>query len=85
MISETEARQTVLALGTAMFADDKAAREVAYSDLSEDDLKRVIRWAMRQLIAQFAFISSLQGQDPVESWSEMAMQYNLFIANEGDK
>jgi hypothetical protein len=84
MISENEARQTVLALGTAMYEDDKDAREAVYAGMSEDDLKRVIRWAMRQLLTQFAFLSQMNGADHKEAWSEMALGFSLSIANDDE-
>lgn len=84
-ISENEARQTVLALGTAMLNDSKEDREAIYADYTTDDLKRVIRWAMRQLLTQFAFLSQMQGIDYKEAWTEMAVGFNLLVALEDNE
>ena len=73
MITETEARQAVIALGTAMLNDDKEARELVYSDMDTDSLKRIIRWAMRQNLQNFAVISIMSGVEPTEAWSQLAM------------
>lgn len=77
MISEEEARATVIQLGTAMLNDDKATRELVYQDLDEDSLKRVIRWSMRMQLNFFAQLCGLIGLDPYQAWSRIAMDmYN---------
>lgn len=50
MISEEEARALSSAISTAMRHNDKQAREALYDGLGEDDLKRILRWTIRQSI-----------------------------------
>ena len=82
MISEYEARSTVMQLGTAMLNDDKQAREMVYAELDEDSLKRVIRWSMRQLLFHFSSIAVMQGLDPMDAWSKLAIA--LTMEEEGE-
>jgi hypothetical protein len=77
MITETEAKQAVVALGTAMLNDDKKARELIYSDMDADSLKRIIRWAMRQNLQNFAVISLMSGIDPKDAWAQLAMLISM--------
>lgn len=77
MITEIEAKQAVVALGTAMLNDDKEARELIYSDMDADSLKRIIRWAMRQNLQNFAVISSMSGIDPKDAWAQLAMLISM--------
>ena len=84
MITETEARQAVLALGTAMLNDDKEAREIIYSDMDTDSLKRIIRWAMRQNLQNFAVISLMSGMEPKDAWAQLAMLMSITEDGEDD-
>jgi hypothetical protein len=81
MISETEARNVVFSLGTAMLNDDKEAREMLYSDLDNDSLKRVIRWAMRHNLQNFASLAIMSGYEPKDAWAQLATYISLI---EGD-
>lgn len=77
MITEQEARGIVVQLGTAMIEDDKEVREIIYSDLDEESLKRVIRWSVRMQLHFFGQLCVLIGLNPVEAWSRLAMDlYN---------
>lgn len=79
MITEQEAQKSVIALMTAMLDNDKQAREIVYSDMDEDSLKRIIRWAIRQNINHFATLCVMMNQDPIESWKEFAMMATVVI------
>lgn len=77
MISEAEAKATVMQLGTAMLDDDKETRELVYSDLDTDSLKRVIRWSMRMQLNFFIQLCYVYGINPQEGWQKLAMDiYN---------
>lgn len=82
MITEKEAQKSVISLMTAMFHNDKDARETIYSDLDEESLKRIIRWAIRQNINHFATLAITMGKDPLQAWSEFAMMVNLVLEEE---
>lgn len=84
MITEKEAQKSVISLMTAMFHNDKDARETIYSDLDEESLKRIIRWAIRQNINHFATLAITMGKDPLQAWSEFAMMVNLVLEEEED-
>jgi hypothetical protein len=84
MITEKEAQKSVISLMTAMFHNDKEARETIYSDLDEDSLKRIIRWAIRQNINHFAALAIASGKDPIQAWSEFAMLVNLALEENED-
>ena len=79
MITEKEAQKSVISLMTAMFHNDKEARETVYSDLDEESLKRILRWAIRQNINHFATLAITMGKDPIQAWSEFAMMVNLAL------
>ena len=81
-ITEKEAQKSVIMLMTAMFNDDKPARESVYADMDEDSLKRIIRWAIRQNINHFAALSVTVGKDPLEAWQEFAMMVNIVLEQE---
>ena len=82
MISEQEAQQAVIALGTAMIHDDKEGREAIYADMDVDDLKRIIRWTMRQNLSHFATLAMLSGKDPLQAWSEFAMAMTIISSEQ---
>jgi hypothetical protein len=84
MITEKEAQKSVISLMTAMFHNDKEARETIYSDLDEDSLKRIIRWCIRQNINHFATLAITMGKDPIQAWSEFAMMVNLVLEEEDE-
>ena len=73
MISEAEAKEIVLQLGTAMLNNDKEAREMVYANLDTDSLKRVIRWAIRHNLHHFVLLTSMQGIDPYEAWKQLTL------------
>ena len=85
MISEQEAQQSVIALMTAMFHNDKQAREILYADMDNDSLKRIIRWSVRQNINMFASLCIVSGQDPEKAWSDFAMMANIAINHEEEE
>lgn len=82
MITEKEAQKSVISLMTAMFHNDKEARESIYADLDEESLKRILRWAIRQNINHFATLAITLGKDPIQAWSEFAMMVNILLENE---
>lgn len=67
-MTQNEAIQTSLAVITAMIGNDKEAREEAYANLTEDELKRVLRWTIRQFITHFVVLAAIGGRDPIEAW-----------------
>jgi hypothetical protein len=72
-MTEQDARSIVYALGTAMLNEDKPSREMIYEDLTNEELKKVLRWAMRQNLYNFAIIAAMNGMDIMEAWSTIAM------------
>lgn len=52
-MTQNEAIQISLGIATAMKNDDKVAREMLYEGLSEEELKRVLRWTTRFMLRMF--------------------------------
>lgn len=67
-MSQNDAIRMSVAVSTAMFKNDKTAREAVYADLTTDELKRTLRWTTRMFIQQFVAICQMHGQDPEEAW-----------------
>lgn len=80
-LTQNEAIEVALGVATAMFNDDKEAREIMYADLDAEDLKRVLRWTTRYYIRFWATVHTFQGIDPLEAWSQFVMYINTAIAN----
>jgi hypothetical protein len=80
VISSEEAMQISLGIASAMMQGDKEAREAVYSDLSDESLKKVIRWTTRWWIGHMATICAIQGIDMEEAWKNFAMLINAQIA-----
>lgn len=72
-LSEEEARAIVYGIGTAMMHGDKEAREMMYEDLDRQELQKIIRWAMRQLLRNFAYVAISNGIDPEDAWKMAAL------------
>lgn len=72
-LSEAEARSIVYGIGTAMLHGDKEAREMMYQDLDREELKKIIRWTMRQNLNNFAYVAISNGIDPEEAWKMAAL------------
>lgn len=75
-LTQNDAIQVLLGLGTAMINEDKEGREIVYKELSDEDLKRVLRWACRYWLRSFAMCMTLQGADPRSSWEEFVTLTN---------
>lgn len=72
-LSEEEARAIVYGIGTAMLHGDKDLREMMYEDLDRDELKKIIRWTMRQNLNNFAYVAITNGLEPEEAWKMAAL------------
>lgn len=79
MITEAEAKQTALAVMTAMAQNDKESREAVYKDMTPDELQRVLRWTTRWLLFHMAVILKHQGVDFNEGLAAFAMSVNYDI------
>lgn len=83
-MTQNEAIQTVIALGTAFFEDDKESRDLVINMLDEDELKRVLRWSIRWMIGSFAQLYAIMGMDPKTAWQAAALSTNEAMLNEED-
>lgn len=72
-ITSEEAKEIALAVGTAMAENDKAAREMMYKDLSEEDLKKVLRWTTRWLINHVLILCTINGILFEQGWRHFAL------------
>ena len=72
-MTEKEAKQAIVALGTAMMNNDKEARESIYADFTNDELKKVVRWAMRQLLYQTSFMAAVNDIPLETAWFTIAL------------
>ena len=80
-LTQNEAIQVMLGVVTAIMDDDKEGREAVYADLSNDDLKRVIRWLARWYIHSIFSIGAMFGVDPVQAWKESLISINQGMAD----
>ena len=84
MLTESEAKQMVVGVATAMIQNDKQAREMVYGDLDTEELKRVLRWSVRWMVNSFMIVNVMQGIDPAQAWQDFAMGISS-IQNEGEE
>lgn len=80
-LTQNEAIQVMMGVVTAMINDDKEGREAVYNELSEEELKRVIRWMVRWFIELFGTMCLVQGIDPLEHWKAIVKTTNEGMAN----
>lgn len=81
-MTEPEARAVVYALSTAMMEGDKESREMIYENLTNEELKKVLRWAMRKTLVQHAQLCGIIGLHYKETWQAEALQNALGESND---
>lgn len=80
-IDANQAVQIALGVGLFMLRGDKENRELLYSNLTNKDLQRVLRWQTRFLLQHMASMAADNGIDLEEAYGAWQLAMTTKAAN----